>query len=110
MLYNKEKLKGIKEYTIKSFAFYYNNYYLTHQEAKYGVNYQPQELKLDVLNSTKEADLLQEIDQDLIATFNKVSAAVVLQEYTRVAKNAKKRHRQQLIRDQRITNNQQILL
>ena len=27
---------------------------------------------------------------DPIATFNKVSAAVVLQEYTRVAKNAKK--------------------
>ena len=39
MLYNKEKLKGIKEYIIKSFIFYYNNYYPTHQEAKYGVSY-----------------------------------------------------------------------
>ena len=28
MLYSKEKLKGIKEYTIKSFIFYYNDYCL----------------------------------------------------------------------------------
>ena len=39
MLYNKEELKGIKECTIKSFAFCYNDYYLIHQEAKYGVSY-----------------------------------------------------------------------
>ena len=39
MLYNKEKLKGIREYIIKSFAFYYNNYYQTYQEAKYSVSY-----------------------------------------------------------------------
>ena len=39
MLYNKEKLKGIKEYIIKSFIFCYNNYYPTHQEAKYGASY-----------------------------------------------------------------------
>ena len=39
MLYNKKKLKGIKEYTIKSFIFYYNNYYLIYQEAKYGISY-----------------------------------------------------------------------
>ena len=38
----------------------------------------------------KEADLLQEIDQDLIAIFNKVSAVVILQEYARAAKNTKK--------------------
>ena len=35
-------------------------------------------------------DLLQEIDQNLIATFNKISAAVVFQEYARAAKKAKK--------------------
>ena len=40
ILYSKEKLKSIREYIIKSFAFYYNNYYLTHQEAKYGISYQ----------------------------------------------------------------------
>ena len=34
---------------------------------------------------------LQEIDQDLIAIFNKVSAVVVLQEYARAANNAKKK-------------------
>ena len=39
MLYSKEKLKGTREYIIKSFIFYYNNYYLTYQEAKYGVSY-----------------------------------------------------------------------
>ena len=90
MLYNKEKLKGIRECIIKSFIFYYNNYYPTHQEAKYSISYQLQELKLDVLKGTKEADLLWEIDQDLITTFNKILAAVVLQEYTKAAKNAKR--------------------
>ena len=39
MLYNKEKLKGIKEYIIKSFAFYYNNYYYIYQEAEYSASY-----------------------------------------------------------------------
>ena len=90
MLYSKEKLKGIREYTIKSFAFCYNNYCPTHQEAKYSTSYQPQELKLDILNGTKKADLLQEIDQDLIATFNKILTEVVLQKYIRAAKNTKR--------------------
>ena len=58
MLYNKEKLKGTKKYIIKSFAFCYNNYCPIHQEAKYSVSYWPQELKLDVLKGTEEADLL----------------------------------------------------
>ena len=62
MLYSKKKLKGIRECIIKSFIFYYNNYYLTYQEAKYSVSYQPQELKLDILKGTKKTDLLQEID------------------------------------------------
>ena len=39
MLYNKEKLKGIRECTIKSFIFCYNDYCPIHQEAKYGVSY-----------------------------------------------------------------------
>ena len=30
MLYSEEKLKGIKEYTIKNFIFCYNNYYLVY--------------------------------------------------------------------------------
>ena len=90
MLYSEEKLKGIREYIIKNFIFCYNDYCLTHQEAKYGISYQPQELKLDILKGTKKADLLQEIDQDLIATFNKVLAAMVLQEYIRVANNAER--------------------
>ena len=40
ILYSKEKLKGTKECIIKNFTFCYNNYYPTHQEAKYGVSYQ----------------------------------------------------------------------
>ena len=91
MLYSKKKLKGIRECIIKSFTFCYNNYCLIYQEAKYGASYQLQELKLDTLKSTKKADLLQKINQDLIATFNKVLAVIVLQEYTRVAKNTKKK-------------------
>ena len=39
ILYNKKKLKGIRECIIKSFIFYYNNYCLTHQEAKYSASY-----------------------------------------------------------------------
>ena len=58
MLYSKEKLKGTRKYIIKSFIFCYNNYCLTHQEAKYSASYWPQELKLDVFKGTKEADLL----------------------------------------------------
>ena len=42
MLYSEKKLKGIREYIIKSFAFYYNNYYLIYQEAKYNISYWPQ--------------------------------------------------------------------
>ena len=45
---------------------------------------------LDILKGTKEADLLQEIDQDLLATFNKVSAVIIFQEYARAAKNTKR--------------------
>ena len=37
--YSEEKLKGTRECMIKSFAFCYNNYCLTHQEAKYGASY-----------------------------------------------------------------------
>ena len=76
---------------IKSFVFYYNNYYPTYQEAKYGINYWLQKPKLNVFKGTKEADLLQEIDQDLMAIFNKVLAVIVLQEYIKAAKNTKKK-------------------
>ena len=90
MVYNKEKLKGIKKNIIKSFVFCYNNYYPIYQEAKYGISYWPQKPKLDILKGTKEANLLQEMDQDLIATFNKVLAVVVLQKYAKAAKNTKR--------------------
>ena len=55
---SEEKLKGIREYIIKSFVFCYNNYYQIHQDAKYGVSYWPQELKLDVFKGTKEKQII----------------------------------------------------
>ena len=56
MLYSEKKLKSIREYMIKSFAFYYNNYCPIYQEAKYGINYWLQELKLDILKGIKEVN------------------------------------------------------
>ena len=56
MLYSKKKLKGIRKYTIKSFVFYYNDYYLIYQKAKYNISYQLQKLKLDIFKGTKKAD------------------------------------------------------
>ena len=74
---------------IKNFIFYYNNYYPVHQNAKYSTSYQLQELKLDKLRGTKKADLLQEIDQDLIAIFNNILAKAVLQKYIQAADSTK---------------------
>ena len=68
----------------------YNNHCLVYQDAKYSINYWLQELKLDRLKSTKEEDLLQEIDQNLMATFNKVLVKAILQEYIQAANNIEK--------------------
>ena len=78
MLLNKKNIKGISEYIIKTFVFYYNNYCLVYQDAKYSISYQPQEPKLNKLKGTKKENLLQEIDQDLITTFNKILAKAIL--------------------------------
>ena len=56
MLYSKNRLKGIREYIIKSFVFYYNDYCLIYQETKYSISYQPQQLKLDALKGIKKVD------------------------------------------------------
>ena len=74
---------------IKSFIFYYNNYYPVHQDTKYSTSYWLQEPKLDKLRGTKEADLLQKLNQDLIATFSNISAKAVLQEYAQAANSIK---------------------
>ena len=58
MLYSKEKLKGIRKYIIKSFIFYYNDYCLIYQKAKYSISYQPQEPKSDIVKGTEEVNLL----------------------------------------------------
>jgi len=36
-----EELKGIKRYTVKHFAFYYDNRCQVHKKAKYGASYWP---------------------------------------------------------------------
>ena len=81
ILQGESKIKAIRECTIKSFIFCYNNHYPVHQDAKYGASYWPQEPKLDKLKGTEEADLLQELDQNLIATFSNALVKAVLQEY-----------------------------
>ena len=42
------------------------------------------------LKVLKKQIYYKKIDQDLITAFNKISAAVVLQEYAKVAKNTKR--------------------
>ena len=49
-------LRGIKEYLINSFAYYYNNACRIYKDAKYGVSYWPQELELKGLQGTRELD------------------------------------------------------
>ena len=74
---------------VRSFIFCYNNYCPVHQDTKYGASYWLQELKLNKLKGTKEADLLQEINQDLMATFSNALAKAVLQEYVQAANSTK---------------------
>ena len=52
----KEEFKGTQEYIVKYFAFYYNNIYQVYKEAKYSINYQPKELKLDIFRGIKKED------------------------------------------------------
>jgi hypothetical protein len=87
---SREEIKGTRECTIQSFAFCYNDHCPVHQDAKYGASYWPQEPKSDRLKGTEEEDLLWEIDQDPMATFNEVSAKAILQEYARAADYAER--------------------
>ncbi len=50
----KKEFKGTQEYRLKHFAFYYDNSYLVHKEAKYNASYWPQELSLEQFKGTKE--------------------------------------------------------
>ena len=54
ILYSIKKLKGIRECIIKSFIFYYNDYYLVYQNTKYIACYQPQKPELATFKSTKK--------------------------------------------------------
>jgi len=52
-----EKFKGTKGYTVKHFAFYYNNRCQVHEEAKYSASYWPQEPSPDKFKSIEEEDM-----------------------------------------------------
>ena len=53
---SKEEFKGTQKYIVKHFAFYYNNTYQIHKEAKYSTSYQPKELKPDMFKGIEEED------------------------------------------------------
>ena len=49
-----EELKRTRGCAVKHFAFYYDNKCPVHEEAKYGVNYWPQELNFEQFRGMKE--------------------------------------------------------
>ena len=53
---SKEEFKGTQEYTVKYFAFCYNNVCQIYKEAKYSTSYWPKELKLNTFKGTEEED------------------------------------------------------
>ena len=52
----KEEFKGTRECKLKHFTFYYNNSCPVHKEAKYNINYWPQELSLKQFKGIKKED------------------------------------------------------
>ncbi len=67
---SKEEFKGIWEYIVKYFAFYYNNACQIYKEAKYGISYWPREPKLDIFKGIEEEDQLYKLKEDLILIYN----------------------------------------
>ena len=53
---SKEEFKGTQEYTVKYFAFCYNDVCQIYKEAKYSASYQLKEPKLDVFKGTEEEE------------------------------------------------------
>ena len=51
-----KEFKGTRGYTVKHFAFYYNNRCYIYKEAKYRASYWPQELRHKLFKGIKEAD------------------------------------------------------
>ena len=66
---SKEEFKGIKEYTVKHFAFYYNNACQIYKEAKYSISYWLKEPKLNMFKGTEEKDQLHKLNKDPIAIY-----------------------------------------
>ena len=77
---SKEEFKGTQEYTVKHFAFYYNNVYQIHKEAKYSASYWLKEPKLDIFKGIKEKeDWICELDKDLMSTYSQWSAKIAIE-------------------------------
>ena len=56
MLRNDDRVKAIKEYLIKHFAFYYNSACRVYEDAKYSTGQQLQELEMNYAKATRELD------------------------------------------------------
>ena len=60
MLRDNDRVKVIRECLIKHFAFYYNSTCRVHKDAKYGTEWQPQELKPNHTKAIRELDNKQD--------------------------------------------------
>ena len=56
MLKNDDRVKAIREYLIKHFAFYYNSACRVYKDAKYGAKWWPQEPESNHAKATRELD------------------------------------------------------
>ena len=56
MLRDNDRVKVIKEYLIKYFAFYYNSACRVYKDAKYSTEWQLQELKPNYAKAIRELD------------------------------------------------------
>ena len=60
MAWNNNHIKAIKKYLIRYFAFCYNSAYKVHEDVKYGIGQQLQELELSHAKATQELDNKQD--------------------------------------------------
>ena len=56
MAWNNDHVKATKKYLIRYFTFCYNSACRVHEDTKYGVGQQPQELELSHAKATQELD------------------------------------------------------
>ena len=81
-------LRGTKEYSIKSFTFYYNNACQIYKDAKYSVSYQPQKPRLAEYKGTNKLAYRSDIKDNKFnegkAFYNNKTIKVVYQEHAAI--------------------------